>query len=285
MSTLIESSIFEVPVVVIDTETTGLFPGVGHRIVELAAIRMEPGPNKGWQVAEEFSQLINPGRSMDPDASRINGIYDRDLIGKPSFEDISEKILAMTQEALLVAHNASFDASFLGMEFYIESVYGSDSKYHLISNPWLCTLMLARRNFQFGGNSLGHIAKTLRVRSGRAHRALGDVYTTIEVLKRMVNTMAGRGTDLVGDLLYAQGGPIYTPLHGEVELPHPLGIALAGGRQLRIIYHGPAGKKTHTVNPQYATEFQGKQYLITYCDTRRDQLTFRVDRILKADLI
>jgi DNA polymerase III epsilon subunit family exonuclease len=285
MSNLIESRIFEVPLVIIDTETTGLFPGVGHRIVELAAVRLEPGPSSSWQVADEFDQLINPGRSMDPDASRINGIYNQDLIGKPSFEDISTKIIGMTDGALLVAHNASFDASFLGMELYIESVFDPASDYQLLSNPWLCTLMLARRNFHFGGNSLGNIAKTLRVRSGRAHRALGDVYTTIEILKRMVKTMAGRGNDLVGDLLYAQGGPIYTPLFGDIHLPHPMGAALEGGGQLRITYDGPGGKKAHTVNPQYATEFQGRQYLVTYSDSRRDQLTFRVDRIIKADLI
>ena len=284
-SQLTERSVFDVPLVVVDTETTGLYPETGHRVVELAAVRLDPDPSDGWQVTNEFSQLINPGRSMDPEASRINSIYDRDLVGKPSFEDVSDEIRSMVEGAVLVAHNAQFDASFLGMELYIESVYNPTVLYQRIPNPWLCTLMLARRNFHFGSNSLGQIARTLRVRSGRAHRALGDVYTTTEVLKRMTKTMADRGIDLVGDLLYAQGGAIYTPLRSEVDLPNPLDIALSDGERLKIVYDGPAGRTVRKVNPQYATEFQGKQYLITYCDQSRDQRTFRVDRILKAELI
>jgi len=284
-SHLTERSVFDVPLVIVDTETTGLFPGIGHRVVELAAIRLDPGPSAGWRVSHEFSQLINPGRSMDPEASSINGIYDRDLVGKPSFEDVSDEIRSMVDGAVLVAHNAQFDASFLGMELYIESIYDPSVEYQGIPNPWLCTLALARRNFHFGRNSLGHIARTLRVRSGRAHRALGDVYTTTEVLKRMLKTMADRGVDLVGDLLHAQGGPIYTPFVSDVSLPYPLDIALSEGGRLQIVYDGPAGRTERKVNPQYATEFQGKQYLITYCDVSRDQRTFRVDRILKAELI
>ncbi|MGB3715661.1 MAG: exonuclease domain-containing protein [Candidatus Promineifilaceae bacterium] len=285
MSDLIESSISEVPVVVLDTETTGLFPGVGHRVVELAAIRMETSSSRVWRVTDQFSQLINPGRSMDPDASRINGILDEDLLGKPSFEDISEEIFALTEGALLVAHNAQFDASFLGMELHIMNIYKPRRDYYGIPNPWLCTLMVARRNFHFGNNSLGHIARMLGVRTGRAHRALGDVFTTAEVLKRMIDELARRGIVLVGDLLHAQGGPIYTPVVPKIELPHPIDKALVGGRQLRIQYDGPGGMMVHNVNPQYATEYNGRQYLITYCDSRRDQRTFRVDKILKAEIL
>jgi predicted DNA-binding transcriptional regulator YafY len=58
-----------------------------------------------------------------------------------------------------------------------------------------------------------------------------------------------------------------------------------GKGQLKIVYDGPGGKLVHRVNPQYATEFRGRQYLITYCDSIRDQRTFRVDKILKAELI
>jgi DNA polymerase III epsilon subunit family exonuclease len=285
MSGLIESPVSEVPVVVLDTETTGLFPGVGHRVVELAAIRMETSSSREWQVTDQFSQLINPGRSMDPDASRINGILDEDLVGKPSFEDIYAEIFAIMEGALLVAHNAQFDASFLGMELHIMSIYNPKRDPYGIPNPWLCTLMVARRNFHFGNNSLGHIARMLGVRTGRAHRALGDVFTTAEVLKRMIDELARRGTVLVGDLLHAQGGPIYTPVVPKIDLPYPLDKALIGGRQLRILYDGPGGKMVHNVNPQYATEYNGKEYLITYCDSRRDQRTFRVDKILKAELL
>ena len=285
LSELSERPIHDVPIVVLDTETTGLIPGIGHRIVELAMVRLEPTPAGQWWVASEFNELLNPGRSMDPDASRVNGIYDTDLVGKPTFDDKTDEIISMVHGALLVAHNARFDASFLAMELYISSLYNPSELETMLTNPWLCTMMLARRNFFFGRNSLGHIARQMGVRRGRAHRALGDVYTTLEVFKRMVKSMADDGIQMAGDLLLAQGGAIFSPNMPEVILPHPLDQALTRGDNLRIVYRGPAGTTTRIVNPQYATEYQGKQYLISYCDESRDQRTFRVDRILKAEVI
>ena len=65
----------ETPLVVLDTETTGLYPGLGHRIVEIGAIRLE-----NWQEVGQVSTLIQPGRKMDLKASSVNGISDADLI-------------------------------------------------------------------------------------------------------------------------------------------------------------------------------------------------------------
>ena len=270
------------------TGPTGIRPRVGlspNRPQAEAGIRMEPATAGKWRESGKLSQLLNPGRSMDPDASRVSGIYDQDLVGQPSFEDVSGELLALSEDALLVAHNAEFDASFLGMELYIQSVYHPSALSSGLRNPWLCTLKLARRNFHFGSNSLGHIASVLGVRMGRAHRALGDVYTTSEVFKRMVSAQARLGTDLVGDLLHLQGGPVYTPRFKMVDLPHPLDLALREGEQLEILYRGPIGERRYRINPQYATEFQGKKYLISYCDDRRDQRTFRVDRISEAKIV
>ena len=282
---ILERSIFDVPLVVIDTETTGLIPGIGHRIVELGLVRLEPNTPYHWKVSNEFSQLLNPGRSMDPDASRVNGITNKDLVGRPTFDDIAAQILEMMDGAVLAAHNAQFDASFLAMELYIRRLYDPEAKDEALPNPWLCTLMLARRNFYFGRNSLGHVARQLGVRHGRAHRALGDVYTTLEVLKRMVQKLGRQGIEAVGDLLHVQGGSIYTPHLPYVTLPPPLDQALMNGESLRIVYDGPLGRSERNVNPQYASEYNGKKYLITYCDESRDQRTFRVDRILKAEVI
>ena len=102
----------ETPLVVLDTETTGLSPAMGHRIVEVAAVRMQ-----GWQVTATFNSLVNPGRPMDPGASRVNGIYDHDLVSAPSFADIAGELHSMLDGAVLVAHNARFDAAFLGIEY------------------------------------------------------------------------------------------------------------------------------------------------------------------------
>ena len=134
-----------------------------------------------WQEMAQFNQLINPGRPMDPRASEVNHIYDEDLIGAPAFADIADAFLAMIDGALLVAHNAPFDADFLGMELFIRALTAGNEADATLTNPWLCTLKLARRYFHFGRNSLGHVARMLGVRTGRAHRALNDVFVTAEV--------------------------------------------------------------------------------------------------------
>lgn len=278
-----EKRLADIPVVVLDTETTGLEPGLGHRVVEIGAIRLETAGGKAWQVVAEMSQLIHPGRRMDANASRINGIYDADLAGAPSFHGVLPDLCRLVEGALLVAHNARFDADFLGIEWYIEGLARAETAPLL--NPWLCTLQLARRHFHFGRNSLSYIATNLGVRMGRAHRALNDVYMTAEVLKRMARQLAGQRLETVGDLLFAQGGPIHLPPPPHVYLPPPLDEAMAAGRSLKILYLGEAGETKRVIRPHYAAEHEGVAYLIAFCHLRQDIRTFRLDRVFSAELL
>jgi DNA polymerase III epsilon subunit family exonuclease len=285
MQHLEEAFIHDVPLAVVDTETTGLLPSMGHRVVEIGAIRLEPDGWKRWKLAGQFSQLIQPGRSIDPQASQVNGIFDEDLIGAPPFDAIADELMTLLDSTLLVAHNAIFDAEFLGMELSIANMKrGGDLEYAL-PNPWLCTLNLARRHFSFGRNNLGHIARMLNVRVGVAHRALGDVFTTAEIFKRMVVELERYGIEKVGDFLHAQGGIIYAPVQTLMDLPWPLSKAVTSRLRVRILYLGPSGETTREINPRYATEYGGNQYLIAYCHMRGEQRTFRLDRILNAELL
>lgn len=277
MDELLGKPIDKAAVVVLDTETTGLFPAHGHRVVEIAAVRYEPGPHGPWQAVAEFSQLLQPDRGMDPGASRVNGLYDGDLIGMPRFGDIGDHLLELLDGALIVAHNARFDAGFLGMELHL---WRPGKAAVALPNPWLCTMLLARSFFYFGGNSLGHIARILNVPVGRAHRALNDVYVTAEVLKRLVSDLAEMRLRVVGDLLEAQGGAIFARPPASVRLPSPFNVALDQRRPLRITYAGPAGTTERVVEPIYTTSRDGVSYLIAFCRLRQDQRTFRLDRIV-----
>ncbi len=284
MDDLLQKPLDQAAVVVLDTETTGLFPDQGHRVVEIGAVRYQPGPAGPWQIAGQFSQLLQPDRRMGPAATRVNGITDGDLAGMPRFADIAGTLLEMLEGALIVAHNARFDAGFLGMELHICRQGAADGRPAMLPNPWLCTLLLARNLFHFGGNSLGNIARVLGVRSGRAHRALNDVYVTAEVLKRMAGDLADMNLISIADLLEAQGGSLYAPAPAGVELPPPLNIALGRGQPLRILYAGPAGHTERVIEPLYSTRRGGQDYLIAYCRLRHDQRTFRVDRIVNAEI-
>lgn len=277
----------EIPIVVLDTEATGLFPGLGHRLVEVGAVRLE-----NWEVVGSINQLVQPGRAMTPKASAVSSIDDQMLVDKPTFAEIAGELLALLDGALLVAHNATFDANLLGMEFFISGHTFTDNalpaKNQGLPNPWLCTLRLARRHFYFGKNNLGYIARKLGVRIGHAHRALNDVYITLEVFKRMVYELkrAVRGQqrlETVGDLLYAQGEPIYAPPPPDVFLPAPIAEALENGRQLRILYIGNAGEIERIITPRYPSRHRGVSYLIAYCHLRQEQRAFRIDHIFSAE--
>ncbi len=279
MFDFVEKRPSEIPIVIIDTETTGLFPEMGHRVVEIGAVRLE-----NWREVGQMNTLLNPGRPMDMDASRVNGITDADLAGKPAFADIAADLLPLLDGALLVAHNAEFDAGFLGMEFYIQGIRAGQMPLRLV-NPWLCTLQLARGYFHFGRNNLGHIAHLLGVRQGQAHRALADVYTTAEILKRMIKELEQQRFYTVGDLLYAQGREIFAPDFAVPEVPEVLMAAMENGRSLRIVYDSRSSPPNRHITPLYPTRFKGSLYIVAYCHYRNEQRTFKVDRILAAELI
>jgi DNA polymerase-3 subunit epsilon len=285
MEDLLEKHLDQVPIVVLDTETTGLYPRMGHRIVEIGAVRFEPKAKAPWQVCGEISQLIQPGRRMDPGASRVNGIYDQDLVGEPPFSSVANELLKLLDGALIVAHNATFDAGFLGMELYIRYLTEPEEFQPALPNPWLCTMRLARRHFFFGSNSLANVARRLGVRTGRTHRALNDAYTTAGVLRHLAPDLATMGLERVGDLLYAQGGAIYTPSPPQVNLPPLIQEALSNRQPLLIRYLGISGESERIIEPLYPTTHGDNDYLIAHCRTRNDQRTFRLDRILSADLV
>lgn len=272
----------DIPITILDVETTGLLPGMGHRVVELGAIRLE-----NWQVVGQLNTLVNPHRKMDPQASAVNHIQDADLVNKPSFHQVAEKLLALADGSLIVAHNAAFDANFLAMEFYISRYQAGSSPFPALPlpNPWLCTLELARSYFHFGRNNLGEVARQLGVRVDVTHRALHDVTTTAEILKRMLARLDKQRAGTVQDLLYAQGGPIYMPTLPDVVLPVPIEDALRNGRQLRILYSSSGSDSDRLITPLYPTEYRGSTYLVAHCHLRQDQRTFRLDRIFGARVV
>jgi len=271
----------QIPIVVIDTETTGLHPGLGHRIVEIGAVRLE-----NWQITGQFDQQLFPERHMDSAATKINGITDDDLIGMPLFADILPELLTLMEGALLVAHNAHFDATFLAMEMFI-SGYQSSHPTLLLPNPWLCTLQLARRLFYFDSNSLGSLARHFRVRTGTTHRAIHDVYTTVEVLKRMLAELSRQNLRTVGDLLHAQGPPIYAPPPpAPLYVPEPIAQAVNNGQSLRLVYMSAKNRQTERiVTPKYISQHVGVDYLVAHCHMRDEQRTFRLDRIIEAAIL
>lgn len=99
--------------VLLDTETTGLEPLAGHRIIEICCIELR----NHMPTGRHFHEFVDPGRDIDPDAERVHGISRASLIGRPAFADIADALLSFLGGDPIVAHNAPFDFGFIDAEF------------------------------------------------------------------------------------------------------------------------------------------------------------------------
>ena len=150
----------------IDTETTGMSPADGHRLVEVARVELLDG-----RLGETWSSLIRPGRAIPPDAARVHGITDAMVADAPLPAAVGRTLREACAELPLVFHNAPFDLPFLIALF-------REAGAPPVLNPIVDTLGLARGLLGPGGNSLGALAKKLNLPAEPAHRALGDALTT-----------------------------------------------------------------------------------------------------------
>ena len=123
--------------IILDTETTGLDPSRGDRIVEIGCLELVNRLPSG----ETFHVFINPERAMSPEAEAVHGISDAVLADKPKFADIVEGFLEFVGSDPLVIHNADFDMKFLNAE--LEHV----GRAPLENNPVIDTLAMARKRF------------------------------------------------------------------------------------------------------------------------------------------
>jgi len=98
--------------IVLDTETTGLEPAEGHRVIEVACIELFDRRPTG----RHFHRYLNPERAIDLAATQVHGMTAEDLVDKPLFADVAEEFLAFVEGAELLIHNAAFDVAFLDAE-------------------------------------------------------------------------------------------------------------------------------------------------------------------------
>lgn len=162
--------------IILDTETTGLDPKSGHRIVEIAAIEMI---NKVL-TGKQFHFYVNPQRDMPTEAYRIHGISGEFLRDKPLFHEIADDFLVFIQDSKIVIHNAVFDVKFINHEL---SLLNRDSIAFLELSNTIDTLTLARKLFPGMKANLDALCKRYKIdNSGRqVHGALKDAALLAEV--------------------------------------------------------------------------------------------------------
>ncbi len=145
--------------VVLDTETTGLDPAAGDRIIEIAAIEIVNLVPTGRQ----FHRLIDPERDIPSEATRVHGFTAEMLAGKPRFAEIIPDLLAFLREDPIIAHNAPFDFAFLDAEFARAGLPPLDR------GRMVDTLEIAKRRYPGLPNSLDALCRRFGIDLLRAH--------------------------------------------------------------------------------------------------------------------
>jgi DNA polymerase III subunit epsilon len=164
--------------IVLDTETTGLDPFAGHRLVEIGCIELVNRMPSG----QHFHRYVNPERDMPAEAFAVHGLSAEFLNDKPRFVEIAEELLAFLGDAPLVAHNAAFDLGFLNLELE-RAGKTSVGRERLID-----TLLLARRKYPAGPNRLDDLCARYSIDNSRRtkHGALLDAEILAEVYLELI---------------------------------------------------------------------------------------------------
>ncbi|AZQ44281.1 exonuclease domain-containing protein [Nonlabens ponticola] len=159
---------------IIDVESTG---GAYNEegITEIAIYRFD-----GHDIVDQFASLINPEQPIQPFVVKLTGINNKMLVKAPKFYEVAKRILEITKDATLVAHNAEFDNRMLRLEF--------DRLGYKFDIPTLCTVEVAQKLLpEQESYSLGKLVKSLGIPITDRHRATGDALATVKLFKLLLD--------------------------------------------------------------------------------------------------
>jgi DNA polymerase III subunit epsilon len=190
--------------IVFDTETTGLSPANGDRLVEIGCVEMINRVETG----RTYHAYFNPERSMPIEAENVHGLSESFLADKPLFEDLVEDLLDFLDDSPLVAHNASFDFAFINHEL------GACGRLTIPTSRMIDTLALARVRHPGAKHSLD--ALCTRYGIDRSHRVKHGALLDAQLLAQLyVELTGGRqiGLELASDAMAAAVNSQCSPFH------------------------------------------------------------------------
>src|SRR5271165_3980749 len=202
--------------IVLDTETTGLDPAAGHRVVEIGALEIL----RQCATGKVFHSLINPERDVPEDAVRVHGHTAEILKEKPVFAEVVDDFIEFVGDAPLVIHNAEFDLRFLNAEL------ARAGRQSIGLERVVDTLALARKRHPGQPNSLDALCDRYRIDRTRRtkHGALLDAEILVEVYGEL---MGGRQRSLAFDDHPERYGPILASKTIRVEPRPPRGLLIS----------------------------------------------------------
>ena len=199
---LVGRRLLDLSYTVFDTETTGVEPSAGDKIISIGAVRIV---NARLLKQEIYEQLVDPKRSVPRDSVRIHGIKASDLEGQPTLAEVLPGFHRFCEDTVLVAHNAAFDMRFLEL--------GEAETGVRFTQPVLDTLLLSavvHPNLQ--DHSLEAIAERLGVPVVGRHTALGDALVTSEIFLKLIALLAEQGVVTLGQALEVSRETYYVRL-------------------------------------------------------------------------
>jgi DNA polymerase III subunit epsilon len=228
--------------IVLDTETTGLSPATGDRLVEIGCVELINHIPSG----RHYHVYINPQRSMPEEAFRVHGLSEEFLADKPLFKDVAEDFLAFVGDAQLIIHNASFDMGFLNAEL-------ERAGRPPLRNPVLDTVLLAREKHPGARVSLDAMCKHYGIDNSRRtlHGALLDSEILAEVYLELIggkqvslaliaeNRMSGADAIATRAVARARPNPLPPRITAEELAAHTAFVAKLGDDAIWARYAEP----------------------------------------------
>lgn len=267
----------EVEFTIFDTETTGLEPESGDRVVEIAAVRL-----KGKEKLDTFQALINPHRPVSKAAFEVNRITSDMLEEAPEAQEIIPQFLDFIQGAYLCSYNAPFDIGFLNNEL---KILGRP----LLENIVIIDILKMVKRLMPGLErySLWFVTAQLGIRIQQKHRALSDVELTLAVFNKLKETLKTKGVrDFVNfSSLFGLNSKFLNDINNQklakIQEAMDLGVKL----KLRYLARSSAEVTEREVIPRQIRQDRGYSYLVGYCCLRNEERSFRIDGILHLEIV
>jgi len=265
------TSVEVLPLTFIDVETTGLDVDKGDRICEVALLRVQD-----TREVARFSSLVQPQRAISARATAVHGLTDDMLLTAPCFSSLIATLRPLLHHTVLVAHNAQFDMRFLRHEFAL-------AQQELPPLASIDTLALAQAWYRFSHNSLEAIAAELGLNNDVRHRALADVLTTWQIWQRFIADKHVEGPLTLAHVMHPNDRRSAAELEALTDI---LQAALATRSLLNLRYKASNAEETQRVIQPLELQYErGYSYLRAYCQLRRDERHFRLDRIMELELL
>lgn len=173
--------------IVLDTETTGLDPKSGHRIIEIGCVEIINRRLSG----NHFHRYLQPNREIDEGALQVHGITQEFLADKPEFKDIQNEFIDFIRDAELIIHNAPFDVGFIDAEFRLAATDINVNQICTVED----TLLMARKMHPGQRNSLDALCQRYQI--DNTQRTLHGALLDAEILAEVYLSMTGGQTDLL----------------------------------------------------------------------------------------